>query len=240
MYQPRHYRNWIVKNDLVSFNATLRETDLQIYACRQLKATAMQSIEKHRRPLERYIQEHPLFLGALQPQEVEEDAPPIIRQMAEAGRRAGVGPMAAVAGALAEAVGRDLLELSPEVIVENGGDIFLSILKERQVGIYAGESSPFSGKLGLSIPAQNTPLGICTSSGTVGHSLSFGCADAVIVLACPASLADAAATAIGNNIKEAADIDAEIEGAGRRYGITGLVIIKGEKIGVWGDIKLVS
>ncbi|HJX03085.1 MAG TPA: UPF0280 family protein [Dehalococcoidia bacterium] len=240
MYQPRRYRNWIIKKDLVSFNATLRETDLQIYACKQLKAAALQSIKKHRRLLEKYIREHPLFLGALQPQEVEEDAPPIIREMAEAGRRAGVGPMAAVAGALAEAVGRDLLELSPEVIVENGGDIFLSILRERQVGIYAGESSPFTAKLGLSIPAQNTPLGICTSSGTVGHSLSFGCADAVIVLACPAALADAAATAIGNNIKEAADIDAEIEGAGRRYGISGLVIIKGEKIGIWGDIKLVS
>ena len=90
----------------------------------------------------------------------------------------GVGPMAAVAGAIAEFVGEELLAYSPEVIIENGGDIYIKSLKKRVVGIYAG-NSPLTGKIGLEIEGKETPIGICTSSGTVGHSLSFGRADAV-------------------------------------------------------------
>ncbi len=119
--------------------------------------------------------------------------------MAAAAQTAGVGPMAAVAGAIAECVGRELLEFSPEVIVENGGDIFLKVSHRRTVGIFAGDS-PLTGRIGIQIEARDTPLGVCTSSGTVGHSLSFGRADAVVVLAPAAALADAAATAIGNRV----------------------------------------
>jgi ApbE superfamily uncharacterized protein (UPF0280 family) len=159
--------------------------------------------------------------------------------MAEAARAAHVGPMAAVAGAIAEAVGNDLLLYSPEVIVENGGDIYMKSLQQRHVGIYAG-SSPFTGKIALKISPEDTPLGICTSSGTVGHSLSLGVADAVIVLAPSTALADALATAIGNRIKKSEDIDTEIKKARETEGITGLVIIKDDRIGFWGTISLVS
>ncbi len=238
MYQPRTYRRWVKEDRLVAFNVVVKETDLHIRAERNLEAEAVEAILKHRTPLEEYIESHPLFLHSLEPCSVEEDAPDIIRDMARAAGIVSVGPMAAVAGAIAEAVGRDLLEYSPEVIVENGGDIFMKVLQTRLVGVYAGES-PFTGKIALEIDPQGTPLGICTSSGTVGHSLSLGAADAVIVLSHSAALADAAATAIGNKVIAAGDIDVVIEKVKVMPELVGVVIIKGDRMGMWGDVKLV-
>lgn len=168
---------------------------------------------------------------------MEEDAPAIVRDMTQAAWKAGVGPMAAVAGAIAEAVGKDLLAYAPEIIVENGGDIFMKISRTRLIGIYAGES-PLTAKIALEIRSEDTPLGICTSSGTVGHSLSLGTADAVIVLSHSAAVADAAATAIGNRIKTAEDVTAAIEQAQTIDGLAGVVIIKEDKLGVWGGVRL--
>jgi ApbE superfamily uncharacterized protein (UPF0280 family) len=240
MYEPRTYRHWISGDDLVSFNVSVRETDLYIRAQSKLEKQALESIQRHREPLENYIRANSLFLHSLEPVEIAAEAPGIAREMAEAANIAGVGPMAAVAGAIAEAVGRDLLQFSPEIIVENGGDIFMQTRKTRKVGIYAGESSPFTNKLALEIDAEDTPLGICTSSGTVGHSLSMGNADAVIVSAPSTALADAAATAICNKIKTATDIENEINNAGMLYSVSGVIIIKDTQIGIWGNMKLVS
>jgi ApbE superfamily uncharacterized protein (UPF0280 family) len=238
MYQPRTYRRWIKEDGLVTFNVIVKETDLHIRAARNLESEAIEAIFKHRTPLEEYIESHPLFLHSLEPCSVEEDAPEIVRGMARAAGMVSVGPMAAVAGAIAEAVGRDLLVYSPEMIVENGGDIFMKVLQTRLIGVYAGES-PFTGKIALEINPQETSLGVCTSSGTVGHSLSLGAADAVIVLSHSAALADAAATAIGNKIIAADDIDVVIAQVKAVQGLAGVVIIKGDRIGVWGDVKLV-
>lgn len=239
MYEPRTYRHWIKDSDLVSFNVTVKETDLYIRARRNLTAKASKAVVKYRTPLEEYIESHPLFLSSLEPCSVEEDAPAIIRDMAQAAQAVGVGPMAAVAGAVAEAVGKDLLAYAPEIIVENGGDIFMKISKTRLIGIYA-DKSPLTGKIALEIRPEETPLGICTSSGTVGHSFSLGTADAVIALSHSTALADAAATAIGNKIKAAEDIAAAIEQAQNIDGLTGAVIIKDDKMGLWGRVKIVS
>ena len=146
--------------------------------------------------------------------------------------------MAAVAGAVAEYVGRELLNFSSEVIVENGGDIFLKNLERRVVGIYTGKA-PFTGKIALQIEPEDTPLGVCTSSGTVGHSLSFGRADAAIVLSPSTPLADAAATAIGNLVTEEDDIYRGIEFAKGIEGLKGVAIIKDDKMALWGEINLV-
>jgi len=237
MYQPRFYREWTKDKDLVSFSVVVKETDLYVRARRNLKRKTLKAVLKYRVLLEGYIERHPEFLTALEPLEVGEDAPQIVKDMAEAARKAGVGPMAAVAGAIAEYVGRELLPFSSEVIVENGGDIFLKTLKKRLVGVYAGESS-FTRKIALEIQPEETPLGICTSSGTVGHSLSFGRADACIVLSPSTSLADAAATAIGNLIVEASDIPRGIDFAKGVEGIKGVVIIKDDQIGIWGEVKI--
>jgi len=238
MYEKRTYRRRIKDSDLVSFTAAVKETDLYICAESDLTSEALEAIRTCRDPLEEYISRHPLFLHSLEPVEVEKDAPGIVRMMAEAAREAGVGPMAAVAGAVAELVGKRLLEHSSEVIVENGGDIFLKINKKRRIGIFAGEAA-FSGKLALEIEPENTPLGICTSSGTVGPSLSLGLADAAIILAPSAALADAAATAVGNSVKSREDINYALELGQKISGVSGIVIIVGEKMGAWGSVKLI-
>ena len=145
--------------------------------------------------------------------------------------------MAAVAGAVAEMVGERLLQSSSEVIVENGGDIFLKISKKRRIGIYAGGSS-FTGKLAIEVEPGQTPLGICTSSGSVGPSLSLGLADAAVVLAPSAALADAAATAVGNRVRSADDIGAALEFGQSIRGVIATVIIAGDRMGARGDVKL--
>jgi ApbE superfamily uncharacterized protein (UPF0280 family) len=159
--------------------------------------------------------------------------------MIDAGRRAGVGPMAAVAGAIAEYVGRDLLAHSSEVVVENGGDIFLSMTDPATIAILAG-SSPLSNRLAVRADFSHRPVGICTSSGTVGHSLSLGVADAVVVLSESTALADAVATALGNKVTGGADIEAAITTGKAIQGVLGLVMIVGAQLGVWGQVELVQ
>jgi ApbE superfamily uncharacterized protein (UPF0280 family) len=237
MYEPRTYRHWINYEDLISFNIIVKETDLYICASTNLKRKANRLVLKYRDKLEGYIKQHPNFLTSLKPLPVDEDAPHIVKAMAETAAIAGVGPMASVAGAIAEFVGRELLTFSSEIIVENGGDIYLKTLKRRIVGIYAGKS-PLSGKIGLEINGESTPLGICTSSGTVGHSFSYGKADAVVVLSKSATLADAMATAIGNLIKQPTDIPIGIEFAQGISRLLGVLIIKDDQMGLWGKVKI--
>lgn len=239
MYEPRTYRDWVSDKDLVSFSVAVKETDLHIRARRDLTAEALEAVKRYRADLEGYIKSHPVFLTTLRPFEVEQDAPPIVKEMSDATREVGVGPMAAVAGAIAERVGKELLPYSDEVIVENGGDIFIKTSKERSIGVYAGKSK-FTQKIAFSIRPEETPLGVCTSSGTVGHSLSFGYADAVIVFSPSTSLADAAATAIGNRIKMVGDIPEALEFAQSIKGLRGIAIIKGENMGLWGQIRLAA
>jgi len=238
MPEPRFYRRWTKETGLVSFEVGVKQTDLFIRARRNLKDKALDSVLKHRTSLEAYIEHHPLFLTTLEPYHAEAEAPAIVKEMARVSELTGVGPMAAVAGAIAEAVGMDLLAFSPEVIVENGGDIFLKISRKGLVGIYAGQSA-FTGRIALEILPRETPLGVCTSSGTVGHSLSLGSADAVTVLSPSAALADAAATALGNVVKVADDIPEAIGKAQSIEGLRGVVIIVGNQMGVWGNVRIV-
>ena len=237
MHEPRTYRHWIRGRDLVSFNVAVKETDLYIRTSTNLRRKALKLVTKYRDILEKYIRRYPAFLTSLEPLPVDPSAPHIIKAMLDSANRTGVGPMASVAGAIAEFVGTELLAFSPEVIVENGGDIYLKSLKKRLVGIYAGKS-PLTGKISLEINEEETPLGICTSSGTVGHSLSYGRADAVIVVSKSAVLADAAATAIGNMIKQPDDIPKGIEMAKSVDGLKGVIVIIGSDMGLWGEVKI--
>jgi ApbE superfamily uncharacterized protein (UPF0280 family) len=239
MYEERKYRDLFKGSNLVFFDARIMETDLMIGAERELKCEALESIRKYRRMIEEYIRSHHDFLTSLEPIAASEDAPFIIKSMCEAAAMAGVGPMAAVAGALSEMVGKDLLKLSEEIIVENGGDIFIKTKSTRKAGIYAGDS-PLSEKLAIEINPADTPLGICTSSGTVGHSLSFGKADAAVVIAKNAFIADAAATAVGNLVISASDMEKAVQYGSSIPGVTGVVIIIGGAMAAWGNIKLLK
>jgi ApbE superfamily uncharacterized protein (UPF0280 family) len=238
MYEERIYRNQMLTKDLVQFNVTEFESDLQIFAQSNLQSEARKEIQKYRKILKDYIKEHPNFLTSLVPLKASQNAPEIIKHMCFAADLAGVGPMAAVAGAVSHYVGLSLLSKTKEVILENGGDIYLKTDKEKDILIYAG-SSPFSNKLALRIPSSAEGLGVCTSSGTIGHSLSFGCCDAVVVLSKDTLIADAAATSIGNVIKSPNHITEGLNFAKSILGVEGVVIIIGSKMAAWGKVNLV-
>jgi ApbE superfamily uncharacterized protein (UPF0280 family) len=155
--------------------------------------------------------------------------------MADAGRRAGVGPMAAVAGAIAERVGRGLIGHGGDVIVENGGDVFVRTSRERTVGVHAGRSA-LSGGLVLRVGPDEAPFGVASSSATVGPSLSFGKADAAIVVAASATMADAAATALCNRVRTRGDLEAAVGWAARLPEVRGAVVILGEQLAAQGQI----
>lgn len=241
-YRERVYRQDHRQEDLVHFQLVVKETDLDIGVRKERFSLELvkwieETMLASRRPLEDYIQRDPGFVNSLTPYEVLPDAPVIVQRMAEAGRLAGVGPMAAVAGAVSEWVGKEIAKRSRDVIVENGGDIFMRTSRIRKVGIFAG-ASPLSNRVAIEIRPEQTPLGICTSSGKVGHSLSFGQADAVVVLSPWVALADAVATAGGNMVKTVDDLEKTLEFAAGIEGVTGMLIIKDDRLAAWGNIKL--
>jgi len=236
-YQERTYRNRVSNNNLIPFHVCVRETDLFILSDSDLSDAALQSIYKHRGFIESYIKSHPDFLTSLVPIDEDNMAPNILRDMLKVSLEAGVGPMASVAGAIAEYVGNDLLVSSRNVIVENGGDIFLKTEREVKVGVFAGDS-PLSYKVNLLLKEEKMPLGVCTSSGTVGHSLSLGNADAVCVISKSSIMADAAATAIGNLVESKKDIKMALERGIEIKGVSGILIIVGDNFGAIGEIEL--
>jgi ApbE superfamily uncharacterized protein (UPF0280 family) len=159
--------------------------------------------------------------------------------MYRAATAAGVGPMAAVAGAVARWVGRMLREKSDWVIVENGGDIHIDTGRPVTVGLYAG-TSPFSGRIGLRLDPGPMPLGVCTSSATVGPSLSFGRADAATVVSRDAALADAAASGLGNRISGPADLEAALSWVLDVPGVMGALAVCGGRMAARGEIEIVK
>ena len=239
MHQERTYRNQLYHERLCSFRTIVKETDLFIQTCMNLDSEAKESILSHRGCIESFVQQRPDFLTSLVPLQISSPVPDIIADMMSAANRSGVGPMAAVAGAIAERVGHDLLKFSGEVIIENGGDIFIRTNKPVTIGIFANRS-PLSMRIGLKIDSHDRPMAVCTSSGTVGHSLSFGTADAVTVVSRSCSLADAAATAIANRVKQKADLKDAISFAKNIKGVKGLIVIKNDNAGMWGDLDVVQ
>lgn len=231
------YRELITPRDLFSFQVEIKESNLFVLASRKLPKQTEEALVWCRKDIEQYIYRNPIFRTTFKPFPLEEGMPPIVRTMAEAGREAGVGPMATVAGAIAEFVGKELLNYCDQVIVENGGDIFMKVKRRRIVGIYAGDS-PLSKRIALQIEPQDTPLGICCSAGTFGHSQSLGTADAVIILSPFTALADAVATAVGNLVKDEAGIQKGLEFVRKIPFIRGGVIVKEKKMGAWGRLRI--
>ncbi len=239
-YQERTYRA-IENSGLVSSIVKIAETDLHILASQPVEDQALLAVSEVRGVIQGYIRTHPDFLQSLVPLSMDNRAPEIIKKMLFAGASTGVGPMAAVAGIVAEQVGKSLLAQGvTETIVENGGDLFVARTQESTIVVYAGES-PLSGKLGIRLLPEQMPCGVCCSSGMIGHSLSLGRADAVAVVASFTALADAAATRLGNEVgRNKKSIQHALEIAKEINGLTGVVIISGEHLGAWGDVELVG
>ena len=231
------YRRGVHPKDLISFRVLIKETDLSVSASKDLSKQTRDRVHHYRRQLEDYIKAKPNFLSTLLPYPEDTFAPEIIQEMISATRIFDVGPMAAVAGTIAQLVGRDLLHYTDELIVENGGDIFLKTERPVTISIFAG-SSKLSDKLGIIIYPEQMPAGICTSSATVGHSLSLGKADSVCIISSKASIADAAATALGNKITNQFTFKREIESMKESKDIKGGVVIIGKTMASWGEIEL--
>jgi len=235
----RFYRKLISDNDLVNFSVSFESSDLFISADKDLSRYALKLTTNYRKIIQGYITKHPEFEKSLRPVKTDPSAPEIIKDMIRQSLKVDVGPMASVAGAVAEYIGKDLLNKSKNIIVENGGDIFLVSKKSRIVGIYAGKSV-LSNKIGVKIKNTQIPCGVCTSSGTVGHSLSFGKADAVVVFSKSCVLADATATAVCNLVKKKENINSAMEFVKDIKDIFGVVIIYDDNMGSWGDIQMVD
>jgi ApbE superfamily uncharacterized protein (UPF0280 family) len=232
----RFYRGWI-KTDLVQTHVRIEESDLYISADKDIRETAFEKLQALRTELHQAIRCQPEFKVSLQPCLPVPGTGELVLQMEEAGSAWKVGPMASVAGAISEQVGRLLMETCRTVIVENGGDIYAKSGRPLLIGLYAGKASPFSNRIIFEVNASKG-VGICTSSGSVGHSYSYGLADAVVTIHRNAAMADAAATAIGNMIKQPADIEKIIEQRSILKRLDGLILCMEDKIAIAGQVQL--
>lgn len=238
-YQKRFYRDWVKQRDLIKTRVSVQETDLEILTDKPVdKDFLIKRIRHYRKDIELYITRDQRFLTSLKPIPIEINAPPIVKEMAKQSKVCNVGPMAAVAGAIAGFLGRDLLKKGyKDVIIENGGDIFLKSTKSRNINVYSGRSK-FSKRICIKIEPKDAPIGIATSSGTIGHSLSFGCADSVVILAKNATLADSVATAAGNLAGSIKDLPKAVNFARSIKGVLGVLIILKGNLAAWGKIKI--
>jgi ApbE superfamily uncharacterized protein (UPF0280 family) len=225
-----------VVSDLVRERFRLKETIVTIKAQgRDQIEAAKEEIAFQRALLEEFIRDDPFFVLTLEPYDRPIDkAPQIVANMVEAGTAVGIGPMSAVAGTIAKFALEAMIKAGATcAIVDNGGDVALVADRPILMGIYAGTST--LKNLAFEIPPRAVPLGICTSSGTVGPSLSFGYADAAVVVSEDVSLADAAATALGNAVAGDSPL-ADAFYAIDRPGIVGALVIRGEEMALWGEL----
>jgi len=238
-FGERFYRNISRPAELECYEVKHKETDLFCCTGSNLAGFIKDRVLAYRYQLEEYIRTNPLFRESLVPLSDDLIAPPIAREMIGAAAAVGVGPMATVAGAVSEYIGRDISNLTQDFIIENGGDIYLRTSVERTIQVHAGRS-PFSEHIGIRIPPSAESRGVCTSSGTVGHSLSFGKADAVCILGRSSLFADGLATCLGNIVQKKDDIARAIEEGQKFSGITAILIILGDQLGAWGDLDIVE
>ncbi len=233
----RDYRDGVAPaGGEVRFQVVIEESDLFIVARRDLSAEIAAFLREVRGQLKNHILLHREFLDSLTPVAAPASAPEVARRMAAAAEVCGVGPMAAVAGTIAQMVAERFAGVSPDLIVENGGDIFLCSTRDRTVALLA---EPGSGsRLGWRIPAAEFPTSLCSSSGRVGHSLSLGRSDIVTVRADSGALADAAATALANALKKPADLAKVTERAAAIPGVLGIFAQCAGHAAAWGRVEL--
>ncbi len=244
VYQPRTYRQTFNPDRFASFTVQYLETDVWIGIDhssfhKEIAELAQTEIKKLRTEMEHYIQINPAFKSSLVPVKSKAGAPESVRLMCSAGFRTQTGPMAAVAGMFALHVGEKIRRKFhvQELVVENGGDCYVYVKDDLLITVYAGES-PLSEKIAVIVPAHETPCGVCTSSGTVGPSLSFGNADAVMVACYSPVLADAWATSLANRVKSPDDIEGVLTFSEHYPEILSLVIICEDKTGIRGNFEV--
>ena len=239
-YRERSYRSRFSNDERRWFCVKFLESDLWIGVDRGSYSASMEAdtyamLVELRRSMDAYLLMDPAYKAALTPYDAGLEAPEILKEMSRTSHKTGIGPMSAVAGAVAKRVA-DFLG-TKEVIVENGGDIYAKAASDMDISVFAGQS-PLSEKIGLHIPAADFPLGICTSSGTVGPSLSLGRADAVMIVCKDVLLADSYATAMANRIKTADDLQPVIDSISEIPEILGAIAVKDDRMAITGRFEL--
>ncbi|MGV9173949.1 MAG: UPF0280 family protein [Promethearchaeia archaeon] len=223
---------------------TEKESDVTIISdSKRAILRAKQAFFKHRKALEEFSSSHEEFVNSFSPVKVDSDLR-IVMLMVEAAELTDVGPMASVAGALADLMLEDMNienQIGQDImykLVENGGEIAIDTEDAMKVGLYAGRNR-LNSNLGFLIQEKDCPLGMGTSSATIGHAVSLGVADAVTVFAETAAIADSAATRVANAVK-GEDVEKSIK---RGLDITddlpkvfGSFISRGDKIGHTGNL----
>lgn len=224
--------------DLTTFQVVIEETDLWIAARADLSGPMADHVRLLRGQILSYAAIHPRFLPSLTPLEVDPHAPEIIRRMCRAGQLTHVGPMAAVAGTVAQMVAEKFRDASPDLLVENGGDTYLFSTRDRQIGILSMPEE--NVRLCVTVATEEFPCSFCASSAKIGHSLSFGNADLVVTRSKDAALADAAATALANLLKNVDSMDAVLAQAQawEEIGLDGVFAQCEGRIGLWGKMEL--
>lgn len=243
-YRERTYRDSFSSIGRKSFCVKFLESDLFIEVDNEsyrlgMADDVMRWLVELRRLADAYIALDPSFKTALVPYDVMPCAPELLKHMSAVSKKTGIGPMSAVAGAFAEYVAMRLKKKysCSEVLVENGGDIYADLTSDMDISVFAGQS-PLSGKVGLHIPAGDFPLGICTSSGTVGPSLSFGRADALMIVCSDVALADSYATAFANRIRSVDDLQPVIDSISEQSGILSAIAVKDDRMAMCGRFEL--
>jgi len=243
-YEPRTYRQFFNPERFAGFTVQYLETDLWIGIDhpsfhKDIAELAQEEVVKLRTRMDHYILRQSAFKTSLVPVTLLPGAPEEIKEMERAGLRTGTGPMSSVAGMFAHHVGEKIRHHFnvKEVVVENGGDYYIKVKEDLLITVYAG-SSPLSEKIAVIVPEHETPCGVCTSSGSIGPSFSFGNADAVMVACYSPVLADAWATSLANRIKSPADISGVLTFSEQFPEILSLVIICGDKTGFRGNFEV--
>ena len=238
-WQREYRRHCASRTGEVAFQVVVEETDLHVLAQRDMASAMLHTVGRLRADIKGWIALHPEFRTSLVPVETPPHAPEVVRRMAAGAALVGVGPFAAVAGVVAQMTAEAHVRDSEDLIVENGGDIFMYSRGERIVGLLADpEGGP---ALGVRVAAADFPLSLCASSATIGHSLSLGQGELAVVRARDAALADAAATALGNRLRKGGDVEkalAWVESQSR-VGVEGAFVQCGGRLGIWGKMELV-
>jgi len=212
------------------------ETEISLTTDLKFRDLAEKAIREARWIIEEKIRSDPFFGLTYDPYRPLEEDPELIRRMCSASTSAGVGPMASVAGAVAAYVTERLAEAGcRHAVVDNGGDISLMTNCETVIKIYSGNDS--TDGVGLIIPSTGGKIvGICSSSGRIGHSISFGNSDISTVFSDDPVLSDACATALGNMISDSSDLQAAVETVCGIHGVRGCFAMIDGTVAFCGDL----
>lgn len=230
IYETRKCRNRIPVNQSVTFEVGVRDTSIYIQAMSDLTAKAKESVFRYRYQIEEYLRQHPAFRDTQSPIQIYSSAPEIVRYCDLACRNTGIPPMVCMSGAMADFVGRDLLQHSPTLIVSSGGDTFVRSATPLEVHIYA-KGSPLHEKLTLQLPGGKNIFGISTHVPGKGIQ-------AVTVLSRSAGWASSFARDLGVRLNSGESLKSALNRAEAYSDVGGVIIVSGSQVVFGGSLNV--